>query len=76
MNFSKNRSYTDMNEDILYEKIYRIAKMYIVSKETPLEISKTLDINYSVVIRIIEAKKQNHMWLDAIASLGRKGLIE
>jgi hypothetical protein len=76
INFSKNRSYTQIEYDLAFETIYRIARMYIVDKEVPLAISKELDISYTSVRKVIEAKKQHSLWLDAIAALGREGLID
>jgi hypothetical protein len=74
--FSKNRSKIDDNIKLPYETIYRIAKMYIVEKLTPLAICKDLDLNYNSVKLVISARKQQSDWLDAIASLGREGLID
>jgi len=63
-------------DDIPYETIYRIAKLSIVEKQTPLYICTELKIRYDDVVRIIQAKKQHNLWLDAIAALGREGMID
>ena len=62
--------------DVPYEKIYQIAVMYLVEKKTPMSIAQTLDLKYKDVTNIIEARRQTNMWIDAIADLGRKGLID
>jgi len=78
LTFTKNRSYgqRDHRSDIPYEVVRRIAEMRLVDKMTPADITRSLNVPYSVVIGIIEARKQNSDWVDAIADLGRKGLIE
>lgn len=63
-------------DSIPYETIYRIARLSIVDKRTPLHICNELNVKYDDVLRIIEAKKQHNLWLDAIAALGREGLIK
>jgi hypothetical protein len=75
--FSKNRNQGEVSSlnNLSYETIYRIARMRIVDENTPLDISIKLKIKYIYVQRIIDAKKQHNLWLDAIATLGREGLI-
>lgn len=75
--FSKNRSYlAHVSNELTYEIIYRIASMRIIDKMKPFEIAKELELPYSHVIGMIQGKKQNAQWIDAIADLARKGLID
>lgn len=50
--------------------------MRIIDKMKPFEIARELDIPYRLVIGMIQGRKQNSQWIDAIADLARKGLID
>lgn len=62
--------------DLPYETIHRIAHLLLVDKLPHTLVAKEIGISPSRVLAIREAKSQVDMWIDAIADLGRKGLIE
>ena len=75
--YSKNYGHPRVpGQDLPYETIYRIALMSIVEKKQPREIARTLGVRYRPVMDVISARRQNSVWIDAIAALGREGLID
>lgn len=63
------------SKELPYETVYQIAKMKIVDKMTPAAISRELGVPYALVLPITTARKQHDLWISAIGSLGRQGLI-
>jgi len=59
-----------------YEKIYQVAVMLLVDKKSIRETAKTVRLTVSQVNNIRRAQSHHSMWIEAIADLGRKGLIK
>ncbi len=75
--YTKHRTYAQPIETGLpYETIYRIARMHIVDDKSIHFISMELNIQYGIVRKIVETRQQHNIWIDAIAALGREGLIQ
>lgn len=53
----------------------RIARMALVDKIDPRAIAKTLLVKPRLVRDIIAAKSHHKLWVEAIAELGRSGLL-
>lgn len=63
-------------DDLTYEVVHNIAyKLLVEQKPIPL-VAHELGLAISRVTNIREAKRQTDYWIEAIADLGRKGLIE
>lgn len=58
-----------------FSTVLRIARMALIEKMTPRAIAKQLLIEPRLVHNIIQAKSHHGLWIDAIAELGRSGLL-
>jgi len=61
---------------LTYEQVEKIAYMYIVEKKSTREIAKFLLVKPRYVTDTVSARSHKSLWIDAIASLARKGLID
>lgn len=71
-----NPSTRTFKHELTYEQVHEIAEKYIVKKMGVREIAKSMFIRPKLVLDITLAKTHHDYWINAIADLGRKGLID
>jgi hypothetical protein len=62
--------------ELTYEQVRIIAVMFIIEKKDVRSIAKSLLIKPKTVNDVVNARSHNDYWIDAIADLGRKGMID